>query len=94
MEADKVTQRYLADAMKASEGNFWQVMGVFLLSALIIFVVALALFILAALLSYLPQVIAIAIGLAAGAAVNLFVILFSVSLLTSLYGFFVERRDF
>lgn len=83
-----------ADAMKASEGNFWQVMGVFLLSALIIFVVALALFILAALLSYLPQVIAVAIGLAAGAAVNLFVILFSVSLLTSLYGFFVERRDF
>ncbi len=83
-----------ADAMKAAEGNFWQVMGVFLLSALIVFVAAVMLVILAALLSYLPRIPAAIIGLAAGAAVNLFVILFSVSVLTSIYGYFVESRNF
>jgi hypothetical protein len=84
----------LTDAMKASEGNFWQVMGVLLLWALIVFAPLLMLFILAALLSHLPQVIAVIIELPLSVAVNLFVILFSVSLVTSLYGFFVERRDF
>jgi hypothetical protein len=84
----------LTDAMKASEGNFWQVMGVLLLWALIVFAPLLMLFILAALLSHLPQVITVIIELPLSVAVNLFVILFSVSLVTSLYGFFVERRDF
>jgi hypothetical protein len=54
----------------------------------------LMLFILAGLLSYLPRVIAVPIDLAAVVAVNLFVILFNVNTFTSLYGFFVERRDF
>ncbi len=83
-----------ADAMKAAGGNFWQVMGVFLFSALIVFALALMLVVLVTLLSYLPQMPAVIVGLAVGAAVDLFVILFSVSVLTSLYGFFVERRNF
>jgi hypothetical protein len=83
-----------ADAMKAAEGNFWQVMGVFLLSALIVFAVALMLVILDSLLGHLPHMLAVIIGLAVGAAVNLFIILFSVSVLTSLYGFFVQGRNF
>ncbi|MGQ0484464.1 MAG: hypothetical protein ACT4SY_03810 [Hyphomicrobiales bacterium] len=83
-----------ADAMKAAEGNFWQVMGVLLLSALIVFVAAVLLIVLAALLSYLPRMAAAIIGLAASAAVNLFIILFSASVLNSLYGYFVEGRNF
>jgi len=82
-----------AAAIKAAEGNFWQVMGVFLFSALIVFALALMLVMLATLFSYLPQMLAVIIGLAVGAAVDLFVILFSVSVLTSLYGFFVEGRN-
>jgi hypothetical protein len=81
-------------AMRAAEGNFWQIMGVFALSALVVFLAALVLVIFGFLLSGLPRPLAIALGLIAGAAVNLFVILFSVSTLTSLYGFFIERRDF
>ena len=84
----------LTDAMKAAEGNFWQVMGVFLLSSLIAAALLLMLFILAALLSRLPQAIAVVIELPLSVAANLFIILYSVSVLTSLYGFFVERRDF
>jgi hypothetical protein len=84
----------LADAMKACEGNFWQIMGVVLLGTLIAFALILAVIILAALLSYLPQAIGIIIELPVNAAVSLFLILFGVNLLTSLYGFFVERRDF
>ena len=84
----------LTDAMKVSAGNFWQVMGVFLFNALIASAFLLMLFILAGLLSYLPRVIAVPIDLAAVVAVNLFVILFNVNTFTSLYGFFVERRDF
>jgi hypothetical protein len=84
----------LSDAMKAVEGNFWQVMGVFLLWTLIVSSALLMILILARLLDSLPWVVAGTISLAIIAAVNLFITLFSVGVLTALYGFFVEGREF
>ena len=79
------------DALKSAEGNFWQIAMVFLLNALLSL---LPLFVLGSLLKQVSLAAAAAIGLALSAPLNLFLTLFSVSVLTSLYGFFVEKRDF
>ena len=81
-------------ALKTVEGNFWQIAGVFLLNALVIFVPALALTLLILLLRQASPALATATGLVLSVPLNLFLTLFSVSVLTSLYGFFVEKRDF
>lgn len=82
------------DALKSAEGNFWQIATVFLLNALIIFLPALALTMLVLLLRQSNPVLATVTGLVLSIPLNLFFTLFSVNVLTSLYGFFVERRDF
>jgi len=82
------------DALKSAEGNFWQIATVFLLNALVIFVPAIALTALMLLLRQASPAAATATGLILSVPLNLFFTLFSVSVLTSLYGFFVEKRDF
>ncbi len=84
----------LADALKACEGNFWQIMGVVLLGTAIVFALWLTLVILTALLSHLPPAIGTIIELPVSVAINIFLNLFVAGMLTSIYGFFVERRDF
>ncbi len=79
------------DALKSSEGNFWQIAAVFLLNALVIL---LPLYALASLLRQASPATAAAAGLVLSVPLNLFLALFSVSVLTSLYGFFIEKRDF
>jgi hypothetical protein len=83
-----------ADAWKASEGNFWQCFGVFLLSWVITLGGLLVLILLG---SGLGQVNATLGDLAVTVGVivmQLFYAIFNASVFTSLYGFFVERREF
>lgn len=83
-----------ADAWKASEGNFWQCLGVFLISWAITLG---GLFSLILVGSGLGQVNAMLGDLAITVGVilmQLFYAIFNASVFTSLYGFFVERRDF
>lgn len=83
-----------SDALKSADGNFWQIAAVFLLNALVIFLPALAFTTLVLLLRQASPAIATATGLILSIPLNLFFTLFSISVLTSLYGFFVEKRDF
>lgn len=83
-----------ADAWKVSAGNFWQCLAVFLLSwaitlgglfALMLFGGAIGQF--NATLGELAVIVGVIV-------MQLFYALFNASVFTSLYGFFVERRDF
>lgn len=82
------------DAWKAREGNFWQVLGVFLLSAAIFFGIILLLIMVTSLIGRVSPAAAQFVGIVAGAVIQLFYTVFNASIFTSLYGFFVERRDF
>jgi len=82
------------DAWRASQGNFWQCLGVFLLGWAITLG---GLFVLVLLGSVVGQVnttlgeVVLTVGVI---VMQLFYALFNASVFTSLYGFFVERRDF
>lgn len=83
-----------ADAWRVSAGNFWQCLGVFLLSWAITLG---GLFVLVLLGSVIGQANATLGELVLTVGVilmQLFYALFNASVFTSLYGFFVERRDF
>src|SRR5205085_2731995 len=82
------------DALKSADGNFWQIAVVFVLNALAIFLPALALNEIILLLRQTNPAFAVPAGLILSVPLNLFFTLFSISVLTSLYGFFVEKRDF
>lgn len=82
------------DAWKSREGNFWQVLGVFLLSAAIFFGIILVLIMVTSLIARVSPAAAQFAGIVAGAVIQLFYTVFNASIFTSLYGFFVERRDF
>ena len=81
-------------ALKAAEGNHWQILGVFLLNAAVILIPGLLLTGLVLILRQISPGFATAVGLVLSVPLNLFFTLFSVSVLTSLYGFFVEKREF
>jgi hypothetical protein len=82
------------EAWAASEDNFWQFLGIFLLNAVIVFGAILALILVVLGIGQISQAAAQAAGLILGAIVQLFYTLFNASIFTSLYGFFVERREF
>jgi hypothetical protein len=82
------------DAWKVSEGNFWSCAGVFLLNAAILLAILMVLTMFAGLLDRISFGLSIAFQLAAIAFLQLFYAIFNASIFTSLYGFFVERRDF
>lgn len=82
------------DAWKASEGNFWPCVGVFLLNAAILLAIMLVLMAGAALMEQINESASLAFQLVAVVIVQLFYAVFNASIFTSLYGFFVERRDF
>jgi len=82
------------DAWTASEGNFWQCVGVFLLNAAILLAILLVLTVVAGFLSNLSANVSLAFQLVAVSVLQLFYAVFNASIFTSLYGFFVERRDF
>lgn len=84
----------LRNALNAAQGNFWQIMGMFLIYALIgLLLVFLAVLVTSAAMA-VNSIAGTLIGLALELVVRVFQVLFSVSVLSSLYGFFVEKRDF
>lgn len=82
------------DAWAASEGNFWACVGVFLLNAAILLGILLVLTLVSSLLALIGDGLSLAFSVAAVAVLQLFYSIFNASIFTSLYGFFVERRDF
>jgi hypothetical protein len=82
------------DAWAASEGNFWPCVGVFLLNAAILLAIMLVLTIMAGLSAQISESLSLAVQLGAVVLMQLFYAIFNASIFTSLYGFFVERRDF
>jgi hypothetical protein len=83
-----------ADALRAAEGNFWPILAIFCLNLFVIAAPMLVLAVPVALLRSTNPILSDIVGLLVSAPLNLFLVLFSVSVLTSLYGFFVEGRDF
>lgn len=82
------------DAWAATDGNFWQIIGVFALNAIVVLGLALAVIgILQGVNLVLPAAVPY-LGLALGAVAQLFYTVFNASIFTSLYGFFVEKRDY
>ncbi len=84
----------LRDAVASSEGNFWPLMGVFLLNAAIVLGSLLGLALIVRAVAGLDPTFASFVGLTGGMIFQLFYTLFNASVFTSLYGFFVEQRDF
>jgi hypothetical protein len=82
------------DAWAASEGNFWPCVGVFLLNAAVLLVILLALTVIAGILGRISEGLSLVFQIAAVSVLQLFYAVFNASIFTSLYGFFVERRDF
>lgn len=82
------------DAWAASEGNFWPCLGVFVLNALILLAFLFVLSTLSGILSVVSPALATLVLVVAAGAMQLLYSLLNASILTSLYGYFVERRDF
>jgi hypothetical protein len=81
-------------AWQATKSSFWQLLGVFLLNAAIVLGMYLLTILAVGLIGTVSAVAAKFALLIADAGMALFVALFNASVFTSLYGFFVERRDF
>ncbi len=82
------------DAWAATQGNFWPCLGVFVLNALILLVFFLALSAASSLLNHISPAFAMVFLVVAAGLLQLVYSLINASILTSLYGYFVERRDF
>jgi hypothetical protein len=82
------------DAWASCTGNFWQLLGVFLLNAAIALGALLIVILVLGGIGQISFAAAQAVAVVADAALTLFLMLFNASIYTSLYGFFVERRDF
>ena len=82
------------DAWKVSEGSFWPILGVFLINAVVVFAILLVLGLAGNALGTISPAAADVFLLVTNAVLKLFLTLFNASIFTSLYGYFVERRDF
>ena len=82
------------DAWAASDGNFWQIVGVFALNAIIVVGLALAVLAIVQGVNLVLPAAAPYVALLIGAAGQLFYTVFNASIFTSLYGFFVEKRNY
>ncbi len=82
------------DAWLATEGNFWPCMGVFLLNSAVMLGGFLLLLMVGGGVSQVNATLGEFVMTAGSILLQLFFAFFNASVLTSLYGFFVERRDF
>jgi hypothetical protein len=82
------------DAWKVSEGNFWQCLGVFLLSWTITLGGLFVLILVGSGVGQLSPMLGDLVMTVGVILMQLFYALFNASVFTSLYGFFVERREF
>ena len=81
-------------ALQVTQGNNLQFAGLLVLNGLILFATFLALGIVLSVVGNVNMTAAKVLALVLSVPVNLFLSLFSVSLLSSLYGFFAEKRKF
>jgi hypothetical protein len=85
----------MGDAWKASAGNWWQIVGVGLGVTVLSWIVGLVMFAVSKLFSLvLGDGIGFWFDLALQAGVNWVLTIMGITLLTSMYGYFVEKRDF
>lgn len=85
----------LRDAWQTTQGNWWQIAGLAVLLTIISFAAALLMFGVTLLLQMLlPGQLADLADLVVQLAANWVLTVLSITTLTSLYGFFVEGRDF
>lgn len=84
----------LRHALAASEGNFWPLMVILLLNAAVILGSFLALAVIVRMAATVSPGFAPFVGLTGRVLFEFLYTLFNASIFTSLYGFFVERRDF
>jgi hypothetical protein len=84
----------MKDAWAATEGNHAQIFWLYLLFGLCIFAVGLGLVGLTLAAASLGNVLALVVVIAMQTVVNWMLTIWGVTLLTSLYGFFVEKREF
>jgi hypothetical protein len=85
----------LRDAWQATQGNWWQIAGLAVLLTIVSFGAALLMFGVTLLLQMLlPEQLAGLADLVVQLAANWVLTVLSITTLTSLYGFFVEGRDF
>jgi hypothetical protein len=82
------------DAWAATAGNFWPCLGVFVLNALILLGFFMALSAVSSLLNLISPAFAMVFLVVAAGLMQLVYSLINASILTSLYGYFAERRDF
>jgi hypothetical protein len=83
----------LRDAWNATVGNFWQILGLVLLFFACVLLVGLTILLLTYLIGQLGT-LSLSVLIAIQVAVNWVATILGVTLLTSLYGFFVEGREF
>lgn len=91
--AIELTNFTFRDAWKATDGNFWQILGLVLLFFMCLLLVALAMLLLTYVFGQLGT-LGLSALIAIQVAVNWAATILGVTLLTSLYGFFVEDREF
>jgi hypothetical protein len=84
----------ISAALQITQGNNLQFAGLLALNGLILFATFLAVGIILSVVGNVNMTAAKVLALVLSVPVNLFLSLFSVSLLSSLYGFFVEKRKF
>jgi len=82
------------NAWTASAGNFWPCVAVFMLTLLIAFGCILVLLVLAGLANQMNETAGNAVLTAGAAILQLFYAILNASIYTSLYGYFVEGREF
>jgi hypothetical protein len=84
----------MANALEVSQGNFWQILGL----AILFLVAAIGIFVLIMLLSLVQQKtgseVFMALVFGVQVVANWIVTIMGVTLFTSLYGYFVEKREF
>ena len=83
----------LKDAWASTAENFWQLLGLIVLFVACVFIAALGMFLVSYIFGTLGTV-GLSVALAIQVLVNWIVTILGVTLLTSLYGFFVEGRNF
>jgi uncharacterized membrane protein len=83
----------LGEAWAATDGNFWQLLGLILMFIACVVIAGLGVFLFSMLFGALGTFgLALAVGIQV--LVNWVATILGVTLLTSLYGFFVEGRNF
>jgi hypothetical protein len=84
----------IADAWRASSGNHWRIVGLYILVFLVLIFVGAAFGGIAYVLGRTESVAGLSTLITIQMAVNWASTIWNITLLTSLYGFFIESRDF